>query len=184
MAGAEFESMAAEISPGADGLLLLPYFAPESVPRILEGCGVLHGITPGNFTPAHLARATAEGVALGMSYAMSRLREMGFDPPEIRLLGSAAASPVMRQLLADALGTTVVPVSSKHGAAVGAAMQAAVAFFNQCGEPLGFEEICSYLVAGDPAGKCEPDPGNHELYLDLMARQQYLVDTLHPAGFL
>lgn len=27
-------------------------------------------------------------------------------------------------------------------------------------------------------------PENHELYLDLMARQQYLVDPLHPAGFL
>ncbi len=80
-------------------------------------------MTPDNFTPAHLARATAEGVALGMSYAMSRLREMGFDPPEIRLLGSGADSPVMRQLLADVLGATVVPVYSKQGAAVGAAMQ-------------------------------------------------------------
>ena len=181
---ADYERMVASVSPGADDLLLLPYFAPESIPRLLEGCGVLHGITPGNFTPAHLARATAEGVALGMSYAMSRLRDMGFDPQEIRLLGAGADSPVMRQLLADTLGTTVVPVFSKQGAAVGAAMQAAVAFFKQCGESLGFEEICSYLVAGNNLERCEPDTENHELYLDLMARQQYLVDTLHPAGFI
>jgi len=181
---AEYEKMVASVSPGADNLLLLPYFAPETVPRLIEGCGVLHGITPGNFTPAHLARATAEGVVLGLSYAMSRLRDMGFDPTEIRLLGSGAGSPVMRQLLADAFGTTVVPVFSKQGAAVGAAMQAAVAFFRNCGESLGFEEICAYLVAGNAMEKCEPDADNHELYLDLMARQQYLVDTLHPAGFL
>ena len=180
----DFEKMASSVSPGADGLLLLPYFAPESIPRLLEGSGVLHGITPENFTPAHLARATAEGVALGMSYAMSRLRDMGFAPTEIRLLGTGAGSPVMRQLLADALGTTIVPVYSKQGAAVGAAMQAAVAFFKQCGESLGFEEICNYLVAGNTMERCEPNMENHELYQDLMARQQYLVDTLHPAGFL
>ncbi len=181
---AEYEKMVSSVSPGADSLMFLPYFAPETVPRLIEGCGVLHGITPGNFTPAHLARATAEGVVLGLSYAMSRLRDIGFDPTEVRLLGKNSASPVMRQLLADALGTPVVPVFSKQGPAVGAAMQAAVAFFHHCGESLGFEEICSYLVSVDDSGRCEPDPSNHELYQDLMARQQYLVDTLHPAGFL
>ncbi len=180
----DYEMMVASIAPGADGLLMLPYFAAEKIPRLIDGCGVLHGITPSNFTPAHLARSVAEGVALGLSYAMSRLRDIGFEPAEIRLFGTGSGSMVMRQLLADALGTAVVPVSSKHGAAVGAAMQAAVSFFRQCGESLGFEEIGSYLVVGDQAGRCEPDPANRELYQDLMARQQYLVDTLHPAGFL
>ena len=90
----------------------------------------------------------------------------------------------MPQLLADALGVPVVPVSSRHGSDVGAAIQAVVAFFHQCGESLGFEEICSYLVSGNPEGRCDPDPENHSLYQDRMARQQYLVDTLHPAGFI
>jgi hypothetical protein len=67
---------------------------------------------------------------------------------------------------------------------VGAAMQAAVAFFHQSGESLGFEEIASYLVAGDSESRCDPDPQAHEMYQELMSRQQYLVDTLHPAGFL
>jgi len=180
----QFETMVAGVSPGADGLLLLPYFTGESIPRLPDGTGVLHGMTPENFTPAHMARAAAEGVALGLGYAMSRLRDLGFDPPEIRLLGPGVASPVTRQLLADVFGTTVVPVSSKQGAAVGAAMQAAVAFFHQSGESLGFEEIASYLVAGDATSRCDPDPQRHEIYQELMARQQYLVDTLHPAGFL
>ncbi|QTN31399.1 hypothetical protein HZ994_03335 [Akkermansiaceae bacterium] len=180
----DYEKMVASVSPGADSLLLLPYFSPESVPRLSEACGVLHGITPSNFTPAHLARATAEGVALSLSYAMSRLRDMGFAPLEIRLTGEASRSTVMPQLLADALGTPVVPVTSRHGPAVGAAIQASVGFFQHCGESLGFGEICSYLVSGDPEGRCNPDPDNHALYQDRMARQQYLVDTLHPAGFI
>ena len=180
----QFEAMVASVSPGADGLLLLPYFTAESIPRLPDGTGVLHGITPENFTPAHMARAAAEGVALGLGYAMSRLRDLGFDPPEIRLLGPGVASPVTRQLLANVFGTPVVPVSSRQGAAVGAAMQAAVAFFHQSGESLGFEEIASYLVAGDMEARCEPNPQVHDLYQEMMSRQQYLVDTLHPAGFL
>ena len=63
-------------------------------------------------------------------------------------------------------------------------MQAAVAFFHESGESLGFAEIATYLVSGDPRLRCEPDGQAHELYQDLMSQQQYLVDTLHPAGFL
>ncbi len=181
---AQFEAMVAGVAPGADGLLLLPYLTGESIPRLPDGTGVLHGITAENFTPAHMARAAAEGVALGMGYAMSRLRDLGFDPLEIRLLGPGIVSPMMRQLMADVFGAPVVPVSSRQGAAVGAAMQAAVAFFHQCGESLGFEEIASYLVAGDAESRCEPDLQAHEIYQEMMSRQQYLVDTLHPAGFL
>lgn len=180
----QFESMVASVSPGADGLLLLPYFTGESIPRLPNGTGVLHGITPENFTPAHMARAAAEGVALGLGYAMSRLRDLNFDPAEIRLLGPGVSSPVVRQMLADVLGASVVPVSSRQGAAVGAAMQAAVAFFHQSGESLGFEEIAAYLVAGDAASRCDPNPETQEIYQEAMSRQQYLVDTLHPAGFL
>lgn len=181
---AEYESMVSSVSPGADGLLLLPYFAAEAMPRLTESCGVIHGMTPANFTPAHLARATAEGVVLNLTYAMSRLREMDFDPTEIRLTGAGAASPSMRQLLADSLGAPIVPLASRHGPAFGAAMQAAIAFFQQCGESLASGEICTYLVSTDEASRCLPNPANHELYQELMSKQQYLVDTLHPAGFL
>jgi len=59
-----------------------------------------------------------------------------------------------------------------------------VAFFHQSGESLGFEEIASYLVAGDSESRCDPNPHHHEMYQEMMSRQQYLVDTLHPAGFL
>lgn len=181
---ANYEQMVGSVSPGADGLLLLPYFSAETIPKLNEGCGVLHGMNPTNFTPAHLARATAEGVIFGLSYAMSRLREMGFQPDEIKFIGNTTHNSVTSQMLADALGTPLKPIHSEKGAAIGAAMQAAVAFFHNCGESLGYEELCSYLVQENPEKIWEPNEENHQLYLDLMARQQYLVDTLHPAGFL
>jgi xylulokinase len=169
-----FEAMVQSVSPGADELQMLPDFTKEKI----DHRSVLHGISSSNFTPAHLARCVVEGVALGYFEAMRHLRSIGFDPPEIRLYGSGCSSQVMRQILADALGTSVVSVSSRHGAAVGAAMQSAVAFFRQCGESLGFEEIVSYLVVMDEAGRCAPNPANRGLYEDLIARQPSLADHI------
>ena len=180
----EFEAMAAQVAPGADGLLLLPYFTGEQVPRLPEGTGVLHGITPANFTPAHLARATMEGVALGLGYALSRLRDLGFDPPEIRLSGAGAGSRLMRRLLADVTGVPVAALAKRLDAAAGAAMHSAVAFFHQNGESLGFDEIAKYLVVTEDERPTEPDMQVHPVYQEMVSRQQYLVDTLHPAGFL
>ena len=180
----KFEATVASVLPGADGLLMLPYFHGETIPNLPEGSGVLHGITHQNLTPANLVRAAVEGAALGIGYTLSRLQDMGFNPPEIRLTGDAANSRIMRQLLADVLGTPCTPVSSEQGAAVGAAMQAAVAFFRHSGETLGFEEIAGYIVTEDGARTCEPNLSLYPIYQEMMARQQYLVDTLHPAGFL
>jgi hypothetical protein len=42
----------------------------------------------------------------------------------------------------------------------------------------------SELVSGNPEGRCDPDPDNHSLYQNRMTRQQYIVDTLHPSGFI
>jgi xylulokinase len=180
----DLDQLIASAPPGADGLLMLPYFTPESVPRLPESSGVLHGITPANFTPAHLARAAAEGVALSLAYALSRFRDLSFDPPEIRILGPASRNPTFRQILADALGTTLIPISSPHSPAFGAAIQSAISYFHNYGESLDYEEICSYLVIPNIREITTPDPHNQQLYTNLLARQQYLVDTLHPAGFL
>jgi len=180
----QFAEMVVGAPPGADGLTMLPYFNGESLPRLPDATGLLLGITADNLTPAHLARATVEGVALGLGYAITRLLDLGFEPSEARLIGGESAPAAFHAILADVIGLPVTPIASRHGAAVGAAMQAAVAFFHQSGEPLGYAEIASYLVAGDAAARRLPDPANHRLYQEMISRQQYLVDTLHPAGFL
>lgn len=178
----EFDRLMAEASPGADGLLFLPYLRGESVPRLPEGRGVLHGMTLDNFTPANLARAAAEGVALGFGYALSRLQDVGFEPGEVRLtrdIGSTAG-----QMLADVFGVSVVSVSGGGGALLGAAMQAAVVYFEDRGEDLGFDEIAGYVVKAEESTRRMPDRSRHEFYEDLLARQQYLAETLHESGFL
>ena len=54
---------AADVAPGADGLLCLPYFAGERTPlNDPEARGVFFGLT-GRHTRAHMVRAALEGVA-------------------------------------------------------------------------------------------------------------------------
>ena len=59
--------------PGAEGLLFLPYLNGERTPNLPNGSGVFHGLTTENMTPAHLARATMEGVTLGLAYGLRPL---------------------------------------------------------------------------------------------------------------
>lgn len=180
----QMEQMVASSSPGADGLLFLPYVTGEKTPNLPEASGVLHGVTLDNFTPANVARATAEGVSLGLGYGLGRMRELDFDPQEIQVTGSGSGSKVTRQLLADVFGVPVVGLASPQGAAFGAAIHAAMVFFRHSGETLQFDEMAQYLVVVDENTRCQPNAALHTHYQDLISRQQYLVDTLHPAGFL
>lgn len=179
---ARFEAAIREVPVGADGLFFLPYLRGETAPRVAEGNGVLLGMSAENWTPEHFARATAEGVALGFGYGLSRLGELGFDPAEVRL--ARDPGPAMSQLLADVFGVPVVAVSGEGGPQAGAAMQAAVASFHHSGEPLEFGEIAGYLMKVEEATRRQPDPVAHDRYGELLARRQYLVESLQAGGFL
>ena len=179
---AQFEHSLAATSAGADGLLFLPYLRGEATPRLPDASGVLHGITLDNFTPGNLARASAEGLALGFGYGFSRLRDLGFEPAGVRV--ARDAGPAFQQLLADVFGVPVAAVAGTGGPLLGAAMQAAVVYFRLNGESLGFDEIAGYIVTVDDSTRRDPDPERHEVYQSLLARQQYLVETLHAGGFL
>lgn len=185
--GWDHEKMEREASSapmGAEGLMLLPYFQGERTPSLPEGCGVLHGMTLGNYTAPNMMRAAMEGVALSIGYGMMRLEELGFEPGAVKVTGGGSKSPVWRQIIADVLGRPLVALKTDEGAALGAALQSAVSFFRHNGEDLSYDEIISYAVVPDPATECEPDEGRHAFYQELLARQQYLVETLHIPGFL
>jgi xylulokinase len=128
--GWDHERMNKEISgvpAGAEGLVFLPYLQGERTPNLPDGCGVLHGMTTSNLTPAHMARAAMEGVTLGMAYGLRRMESLGLKPSEIRLTGGGSKSPAWRQILADIFGYPVVTMQSAEGAALGAAIQALAA---------------------------------------------------------
>lgn len=178
----QFEQAAGAVPPGADGLILLPYFDGERTPNLPDGTGVLHGLNHRTLTPGHLARAALEGVTLGMNYGLRRLAKLGVRPREIRLTGGGARSALWRQIAADVFGVPVVAMNAGEAAAVGAALQAAWCDARTRGKPVGLEELCLRCVAVDEATRCAPERSARARYGELQDLQDRLRGRLMPVS--
>jgi xylulokinase len=181
---AALEKHLAAAPPGADGLVFLPYLNGERTPNLPGGSGVLHGVRTTNLTPAHLARAAVEGATLGLAYGLRRFRELGLEPAEVRLTGGGSKSPAWRQVAADAFGVPVVALATAEGAGLGAAVQAAHAYFRHVGQEVSYEELCTLCVDIDESTRCTPDSGRVTLYAGQLDRQLELTRVLNRGGLL
>jgi len=117
---------AAEVPPGADGLVFLPYLTGERTPHPdPDARGAFVGLSL-THRRAHLVRAVMEGVSFGLRDSFEILRAMGIRVVQVRASGGGAQSPVWRQILADVLHSEVVTMQVTEGAAYGAALLAGV----------------------------------------------------------
>jgi xylulokinase len=128
--GTSFEVLteeAAEVAPGSDGLLFLPYLTGERTPHpdpLARGAWI--GITIRHRRP-HLTRSILEGVACGLKDSFTLLQQAGLGEIEqVRVSGGGARSSLWRQILADVLNVELVTVNTTEGAAYGAALLAGV----------------------------------------------------------
>jgi xylulokinase len=118
---------AANLAPGSEGLLFLPYLTGERTPHpdpLARGAFV--GLTVRHTLP-HMTRSILEGVAFGLRDSFELMKGVGLAQiRQVRLSGGGARSPIWRQILADVLGTELVTVNTTEGAAFGAALLAGV----------------------------------------------------------
>ena len=180
----ELDAAVASIHPGADGLLFLPYLNGERTPNLPHGTGVLHGMTPLNLTPSHMARAAMEGATLGLAYGLQRLRELGLAPTEIRLTGGGSKSAIWRQIAADVFGASTICPISPEGAALGAAIQSAWIFSSVNGHAIRLHDATDRIVKLDESTRCEPDTDITVLYGELLHKQTDLTRKLRTAAYL
>ena len=127
--GVDFDALlapAADVPPGSEGLLFLPYLTGERTPYpdpLARGAFV--GLTV-RHTQAHMTRAVLEGVAFGLRDSFELMKSAGLAKiHQVRVSGGGAKSPLWRQILADVLDAELVTVSTTEGAAFGAALLAA-----------------------------------------------------------
>jgi len=177
---AQLEEAIHGVPPGADGLLFLPYLQGERTPNLPRGTGVFHGLTTRTMTPAHLARATMEGVTLGLAYGLHRLQTLGLAPTEIRLTGGGSKSAIWRQICADVFGCRVVTLAESEGAALGAAIQALAAFETK----KSIAEWSNDLVQLNPNDTAMPAHPPAFDYFGSMQKQISLTAALADRGFL
>ncbi|MDU5308200.1 MAG: FGGY family carbohydrate kinase, partial [Varibaculum cambriense] len=123
---AELDELAAKGETGCGGMTLLPYFAGERTPNLPEATASIFGMTPGAMTKENFARLAFEGIACHMRAALESVRAGGVTVNKAMLIGGAAKSAVLAQILSDILQIPLRLPEPGEYVAKGAARQAAI----------------------------------------------------------
>ncbi|MBC7249789.1 MAG: xylulokinase [Anaerolineae bacterium] len=176
--GVDFDTLlapVAEVPPGSEGLLYLPYLTGERTPYpdpLARGAFV--GLTV-RHTRAHLTRAVLEGVAFGLRDSFELMKEVGLaDITQVRVSGGGARSPLWRQIMADVLGVELVTVNTTEGAAYGAAVLAATGV----GAFSDVDSACAAIIR--LTGRTAPGPAR-AAYQQLYPLYRDLYPALRPS---
>ncbi|MEN5203028.1 xylulokinase [Stenotrophomonas sp. TWI700] len=167
-------------SPGADGLVMLPFLNGERTPDLPLGKGVLAGLDTTNMTPAHLYRAAMEGATYSLKYGYDAFVRAGMRFDRIVLTGGGSNSAQWRQMVADVFGLPVDVPTQSEGAAFGAALQALWALGHARGDAASIADIANQHVAVDPLQSAHPDPMRTHAYAAAYARFLRHLDALTP----
>ena len=158
---AGFDDMAEaafEVSPGAEGLLFLPYLSGERTPHLDPSArGTFVGLTT-QHTASHMTRAVMEGVVYSLRDSLEIMRSLSVPIEQIRVTGGGARSSLWRQLQADIYNVPIHRTTVDEGPAYGAALLAGVA----AGVYANVEEASSMVKLRDEV--TEPDSQRAAVY--------------------
>jgi len=125
-----FSALAAEAAgspPGANGLLMLPYFSGERTPiHDPHAKGALFGL---NLTHRRgdLYRALIEGIAMGTAHVVETYRDVGAAPGRILAVGGGTKNALWLQATSDFADIPQIVCEKTVGASYGDAFLAACA---------------------------------------------------------
>lgn len=167
---------AAQAGVGANGLVMLPYFAGERTPILdPDARGVIAGLTLGH-TRGHLYRAALEGTALAVRHNVETMRAAGADIRRIVAVGGGTQGALWLQVVSDATGLVQEVPRTTIGASYGAAFLAAVATADAPPSIAAWNPVES-VVTPDPARAAAYD-ALYDRYLRLYAATKDIVHEL------
>jgi xylulokinase len=121
----ELGQLALQAKPGAEGVVLIPYFEGERTPNLPHAKAQINGLTLANSTRENFARAAIEGMLCGLAAGLAALQDAGVKTNRVILVGGAAANTAVQQIAAEVFGTEIVVPAPGEYVANGAARQAA-----------------------------------------------------------
>jgi xylulokinase len=164
---AELTKAAEVAGRGAEGLLMLPYFAGERTPLFdPEARGVVAGLTL-RHGPGHLYRAALEATAFGVRHNLEAMREAGGSARRLVAVGGGTRGGLWTQIVSDVIGRPQVLPTYTIGACYGDALLA--------GRAAGL--VTDPAAWNPPASTIEPDPDAATAYDELYR----LYRSLYPA---
>lgn len=169
----ELDALAAATPPGAEGLVLLPYFLGEKTPLhdphargTLVGLGLHHSL-------GHVWRAALEGVVYGFRHHLAVFAEMGLEVRRVVSSNGGSQSAVWLQIAADCLGHPVTHIARHPGSCLGAAYVAGVGV----GVFDGYGDVSRYV---EPGRTFTPRPENAAVYDHGYGRFRETYERLRP----
>ena len=151
------DRLAERTPPGADGVMIVPYFLGEKTPLhdpdargIVTGLSLNHGL-------AHMWRALLEGFAYAFRHHAEVFNDMGHPTTRFVASDGGARSDLWMQIVADVLGAPIQRLAGHPGSSLAAAWMAAIGT-GASGDWAGLSAFVR------PADRFEPRPGNKALY--------------------
>ncbi len=125
LAYAQLDAMAADLPPGAQGMLCIPHLLGRACPPDPAVRGAWLGFT-WTHNPGHFYRSLLEAIAYDYAQALAVLRQALPSLPYdgVRVIGGGSRSAVWNQIKADVLGLPYVRLPDGDRAALGCAILA------------------------------------------------------------
>ena len=166
---------AAEVAPGAEGLIFLPCMQGAMAPEWNGAArGVFYGLSLAH-TKAHMTRALLEGSAFALRDILTAMTDAGLDVRRLTIVGGGAKSALWRQIKADVTGLPVRVPDNIETTATGAAILAAVG----SGVLPDVAAAVSAFVRYRPQEHL-PDPERRAIYDDAYRRYRDVYYALKP----
>ncbi|MFS3913646.1 xylulokinase [Bacillus australimaris] len=157
---------AANITPGAKGLLFTPYLVGERTPHADSSIrGSFIGLDS-RHERAHVVRAVLEGITFSLNESIALFRQAGKNINSIVSIGGGARSRTWLQMQADIFQAEVIQLDNEQGPALGAAMLAAVG----CGWYPSLDACADQLI--HQTAIYEPEQQHANVYADLFPLYQ------------
>ncbi len=170
-----WEQQAVEVAPGADGLVVVPYWNGAMTPYWDSAArGVMLGFT-GAHTRAHIYRAILEGIAFELRVCVeSAERTLATPIAEFVAMGGGSRSPVWCQLIADIVQRPVVLAGEDEATCLGAGMLAAA------GAGIHADIAAASRAMSSLGTRYQPDPASAELFTTLYNAYRAVYPALAP----
>jgi sugar (pentulose or hexulose) kinase len=162
---AELEREAVRLPPGAEGLVLVPYWNGVMNPYWDDrASGMMIGLR-GDHGPVHFYRAAVEGIALEQRLHTEGVEAATAAIDELVVMGGGSKSDLWCQILADTMNKPIVRAGTTEATALGAGILAGAAAGM-------FSSIAEGTAAMTSVGR-RFEPGEGSAFYDKLYREVY-----------
>lgn len=166
----EWEALAADSRPGANGVTILPYFAGERTPLFdPHAKGVFFGMQL-TTSPGDMFQALQEAIGFGVRHNLEVLGKAGERANRIIAIGGVTSSDMTMQIITDIAGCPQQIPSQRLGACYGDAFLAAYA----TGAIDSMEQIHDWVKIEK---EYVPNPAHAEAYAQSYGTYRELYET-------